>query len=63
LFKIATQGVSMWHFHVYPYYSLIWFISSVLFLSIVVPFSGGFKWFKSSIFILVYRVHQPYSTS
>jgi hypothetical protein len=27
-FKITTQGVSLWHFHVYMYYSPIRFISS-----------------------------------
>jgi hypothetical protein len=29
LFKIATQGVSLWHFYVYIYYNLNWFISSI----------------------------------
>jgi hypothetical protein len=29
LFKIATQGVSLWYFHVYMYYSPIWVISSI----------------------------------
>jgi hypothetical protein len=26
LFRIATQGDSLWHFHVYMYYSSIWFM-------------------------------------
>jgi hypothetical protein len=38
LFKIATQGVSLGHFHVYMYYSPIWFISSIFLLSTLVPF-------------------------
>jgi uncharacterized membrane protein len=37
-FKIATQEVSLWHFHVRMYYSLNWFISSILLLSALVPF-------------------------
>jgi hypothetical protein len=38
LFKIATQGVSLWHFHVNMYYNLNWFISSIFLLSTLVPF-------------------------
>jgi hypothetical protein len=30
LFKIATHGVSLWHFHVYMYYILNWFLLSYL---------------------------------
>jgi hypothetical protein len=30
LFKIATQGVSLWHFHVYVYYQPSWFIFSII---------------------------------
>jgi hypothetical protein len=26
LFKIAVQGVSLWHYHAYMYYNLNWFI-------------------------------------
>jgi hypothetical protein len=37
LFKIATQGVCLWHFHAYIYYNLNWFIS-VFLLSTLVPF-------------------------
>jgi hypothetical protein len=37
LFKVATQGVSLWHFHVYIYYNLNWFIYIFL-LSTLVPF-------------------------
>jgi hypothetical protein len=43
LFKIATQGVSLWHFHVYMYYSLIGVISYVFFLSTLIPF---LLWFQ-----------------
>jgi hypothetical protein len=49
LFKIATPGVSLWYFHVYMYYNLNWFISSIFLLSTLVLF----LWFKNSIFILV----------
>jgi hypothetical protein len=42
LFKIATQGASLWHFHVYMYYNPNWFISSVFLLSTLVLF---FWWF------------------
>jgi hypothetical protein len=38
LFKIATQGVSLWHFHVYMNYSLIWFTSSIFLFSTLVNF-------------------------
>jgi hypothetical protein len=38
LFKIPTEGVLLWHFHVYMYYSLILFISSNYLLSTLVPF-------------------------
>jgi hypothetical protein len=38
LYKIATQGVSLWHFHVYMYYYLNWFIPSIFLLSTLVPF-------------------------
>jgi hypothetical protein len=26
LYKIAVQGVSLWHIHIYMYYSLNWFM-------------------------------------
>jgi hypothetical protein len=42
LFKIATQGVSLWHSHVYMNYNPTWFISSVLHLSTLVPFTPSF---------------------
>jgi hypothetical protein len=42
LFKIATQGVFLWHFHVYMYYSPNWFISIFL-LSTLVPFLWLFQ--------------------
>jgi hypothetical protein len=38
LFKIATWGVSVWHFHVYRYYNPNWFISSILLFSALLPF-------------------------
>jgi hypothetical protein len=33
LFKIATQEVSLWHFHVYMYYNPNWFIRESLGIS------------------------------
>jgi hypothetical protein len=42
LFKITIQGVSLWHFHVYMYYNLNWFISSIFLLSTLVPFLWWF---------------------
>jgi hypothetical protein len=39
LFRIAIQGVSLWHFHVYMYCIPDWFISSIFLLSTLVPFS------------------------
>jgi hypothetical protein len=33
LFKIPTQKVSLWHFHVHMYYNLNWSISSIFLLS------------------------------
>jgi hypothetical protein len=38
LFNIATQGVSLWHFHIYMYYNLNWFIPSIFLLSTLVLF-------------------------
>jgi hypothetical protein len=32
LFKIAIQGVDLWHFHVFMYYNSNWFISYVFLL-------------------------------
>jgi hypothetical protein len=43
LFKIATQGVSLWHFHVYIYYNPNWFISTIFLLSTLVPFLWWFQ--------------------
>jgi hypothetical protein len=37
LFKIAIQGVSLWHFHVYMYYNPNWFISSIFLLFYLSP--------------------------
>jgi hypothetical protein len=38
LFKIAIQGVSLWHSHVCMYCNLNWFISSTFLLSTWIPF-------------------------
>jgi hypothetical protein len=38
LFKIAIQGVSLWHFYIYMYCNLNWFISSIFLLSTLVSF-------------------------
>jgi hypothetical protein len=54
LFKIATQWVSLWHFHIYMYYSPSLVISSIFLLSTLVLTYGGFNSFKNSIFILFY---------
>jgi hypothetical protein len=43
LFKIAIQGVSLWHFLVYVYCNMNWFISSIFLLSILVPFLWWFQ--------------------
>jgi hypothetical protein len=43
LFKIVTQGVSLWHSHEYIYYDANWFISSVFLLSTLVPFLWWFQ--------------------
>jgi hypothetical protein len=53
LFKITTQWVSL-------YYSPNWFISFFLLFTLV-PFYGSFSRLNNSIFILVQRIHQPYS--
>jgi hypothetical protein len=42
LFKIAIQGVSLWHFCVYMYCNLNWFISSLFLLYSIVPFLWWF---------------------
>jgi hypothetical protein len=44
LFKIAIQGVSLWHFHVNMYYNLNWFTPSIFRLSpLVLVISTGLK--------------------
>jgi hypothetical protein len=43
LFKIAMQGVSLWHFHVYMYCDPVWFISSIFLLTLLVPFLWWFQ--------------------
>jgi hypothetical protein len=49
-FKIATQGVSLWHFHLFVYYSLIWFISSIFLLSTLILFLWWF-WLVLKVYI------------
>jgi hypothetical protein len=41
--KIAMQGVSLRHFHVYMYYNPNWLIPSIFLLSILVPFLWWFQ--------------------
>jgi hypothetical protein len=43
LLKIAIQGVSLWHFHVYLYYSPNWFISYIFLHFTLVPFLWLFQ--------------------
>jgi hypothetical protein len=43
LFKIATQGVSLWYFYVFIYSNLNWFISSIFLLFTLVPFIWWFQ--------------------
>jgi hypothetical protein len=43
LFKIAVQGFSLWHFHVYMYYDLNWFISFIFLFSTSVFFLWWFQ--------------------
>jgi hypothetical protein len=38
LYMIAIQGVSLWHFHIYMYYSPNWFITSIFLPFTLVPF-------------------------
>jgi hypothetical protein len=38
LFKISSQGVSLWHFHVCMYYNPNYFIPSIFLLSTFVSF-------------------------
>jgi hypothetical protein len=43
LFKIATQGVFLWHIHVYMYYNPNWFMSSIFLFSTIVCFLWWFQ--------------------
>jgi hypothetical protein len=43
LFKIAMQGVSLWHFHVYMYYNPNCSICSIFLPSTLVPFLWWFQ--------------------
>jgi hypothetical protein len=45
LYKIAIQGVSLWHFHVYMYCNLNWFTPSIFLLSTLVPLV---RWFQQT---------------
>jgi hypothetical protein len=60
LFKIAIQGVSLWHFYVYMYYKSNWFIS-LFFLSTFSPFliviSTGFKILHSFLYRKYIHIH------
>jgi hypothetical protein len=38
MFKIATQRILLWHFHVYVYYNLICFLPCISLFSIIVTF-------------------------
>jgi hypothetical protein len=42
---LIHRGISLWHYNLHIYYSLIWLISSI--------FLHSFHLFKYSIFILV----------
>jgi hypothetical protein len=53
LLRISLWGVSLWHFHVYMYYNLNWFMPSIFFLSTLVSFYGDFNRLKTSMLILV----------
>jgi hypothetical protein len=46
LSKIVTQGVSLWHFHVFMYYNSKWLMSSIFLLSTTVPF---FLWWIQQV--------------
>jgi hypothetical protein len=55
LFKITIQGVSLWHFHMCMYYSLIWFIISIffpLYLSLLMAVSSGLRILCSFLYSL-----------
>jgi hypothetical protein len=43
LFKNSYTRSSVWHFHMYMYHSLIWFISSIFLPSTSVPFLWRFQ--------------------
>jgi hypothetical protein len=55
LLKIATQRTSLWHFHVYMYYSPILFISSIFLLSTLVPFLWLFQPVLKNLYSFLYR--------
>jgi hypothetical protein len=53
LFKIATQDILLWHFHVYMNYILNWFIPSSFLLSTLVPFSW---WYDGGVEFNSYKL-------
>jgi hypothetical protein len=62
LFKISTQRVSLWHFHVNMYYNPNWFIPSILLLSTL---DLSLWWFNSFKFLysFLYKTHPPWPPS
>jgi hypothetical protein len=55
LSKIATEEISLWHFHAYMYYSLIWFISSIFLLFYFSPFLMGVSTSLNILYLFLYR--------
>jgi hypothetical protein len=52
LFKKTTLGISLWHFHVYVYQILNWFIPFIFLLSTLGPLYCDVNRFQYSMFIL-----------
>jgi hypothetical protein len=59
---VATQGDSLCCFHAFMYYNPNWFNSTSLLHSSLVHFPWWPGQFKISIFIPVWRAHQPHSS-
>jgi hypothetical protein len=55
LFQIATQGVSLWHFHVYMYYNPNWFISPIFLLSTSDPLLMVISTDLKILYLFLYR--------
>jgi hypothetical protein len=53
LFKVALEGISLWHFHVYMYFNPNWFMLSIFLFLPKSPSYGDFNRLKNSLFILV----------